>query len=87
MVGKRSVRTIAASEANRRFSEILRDAKSGAFITVTSRGRPVAMLGPVGETGDSAAAEQAGKVRAFMENLKARPLLGEGKLSRDDMYD
>lgn len=41
------MQTITASEANRHFSEILRKAASGEKITILSRKRAVAEIGPV----------------------------------------
>jgi len=38
---------VAAAEANRQFSRLLRAAREGCRITITSHGEPVAELGPV----------------------------------------
>ena len=40
-------RAISASEANQRFSELLREVQEGESFVVTSRGRPVAKVTPV----------------------------------------
>ena len=40
-------RAISASEANQRFSEMLRDVAEGESFTVVSRGRPVARVLPI----------------------------------------
>ena len=40
--------TVPAAEANRRFSTLLRAARNGARVTITSHGQPVAELVPVG---------------------------------------
>ena len=45
--------TIPAAKANRRFSALLRAARNGTRVTITSHGQPVAELGPVGRTGPS----------------------------------
>lgn len=41
-------RTVSAAEANRQFSKLLRAAREGERITITSHGEPVAEIGPVG---------------------------------------
>lgn len=41
------MREVSATEANRHFSKLLREAAAGETILVTSRGRPIATLGPV----------------------------------------
>jgi prevent-host-death family protein len=40
------VKTIAAGEAARHFSSLLRKAAKGEVITILSRGKPVATIGP-----------------------------------------
>jgi prevent-host-death family protein len=42
-------RTIAQRELRNNIGEILREAEAGTEFTITVRGRPVAMLGPVAE--------------------------------------
>ncbi|MHB8530184.1 MAG: type II toxin-antitoxin system Phd/YefM family antitoxin [Caulobacteraceae bacterium] len=46
--------TVPAAEANRQFSKLLRAAREGARITITSHGEPVAELGPVSSEGEDA---------------------------------
>jgi prevent-host-death family protein len=41
------MKTVTAADANRRFSSILRKASQGEDLTIVSRGRPVATIGPV----------------------------------------
>jgi len=52
-------RAISASDANRNFSSILRDVKSGESFVVESRGRPVARIVPIEEDNDRRAAARA----------------------------
>jgi prevent-host-death family protein len=40
-------RAISASDANQRFSEMLREVQDGETFVVTSRGRPVARVTPI----------------------------------------
>lgn len=42
---------VTAADANRYFSRILRSARAGKTITITSHGKPVAQLGPVDAPG------------------------------------
>jgi prevent-host-death family protein len=42
-----SASTITAAEANRSFSKLLRAARNGQRVTITSHGEPVAVIGPV----------------------------------------
>jgi prevent-host-death family protein len=41
------MKTISAGEANRHFSSMLREVINGETVIVTSRGKPVATIGPV----------------------------------------
>ena len=74
-------RLITASEANQRFSEMLRDVASGDSFTVTSRGRPVARVTSVDDTGSKEAFER------MMASLKARPLMQIKPWKREDLYE
>ena len=74
-------RIITASEANQRFSEMLRDVAGGDSFTVTSRGRPVARV---------TSADDAGSRQAFdrmMASLRARPLMQIKPWKREDLYE
>jgi prevent-host-death family protein len=81
--------TISAAEANRSFSKLLRAAKDGARVTITSHGQPVAELGPV-----SAAAREAAELERrhkAAEELRERwrtvtPVV-IGPWRREDLYD
>ncbi len=55
---------VAVRELKARLSAYLRQAAAGQHITVTDRGRAVAVLGPVLETVDLAGAVEAGWVTA-----------------------
>jgi antitoxin (DNA-binding transcriptional repressor) of toxin-antitoxin stability system len=62
--------TVPAAEANRSFSKLLRAAREGARITITSHGEPVAEMGPVGGM-DVEETEQQ-RLRAAQARLEAR---------------
>jgi prevent-host-death family protein len=53
---------VSATDANRRFSELLRTVKKGRSVVVTSHGKPVARISPVIEDDRIAA---AGRVTSF----------------------
>ena len=73
-------RTISASDANQRFSEMLRDVQRGEAFLVTSRGRPVARVAPLdaGPKGESVQ-----NLLTFLEGLPRRSASDWG---RDDLY-
>jgi prevent-host-death family protein len=75
--------TVSAAEANRRFSELLRTVKSGRTVVVTSHGKPVARLVPVGEHERIAEAARA-TLFARLRGQRARRI---GKWTRDELYD
>lgn len=76
-------RIVTATEANQRFSEILRDVSAGDTITVTSRGKPVAEITP-----PRAAAKQSKQaVREMLARMDALPGIVTGPWTRDDLYD
>jgi prevent-host-death family protein len=81
--------TVPAAEANRRFSKLLRAAREGARITITSHGEPVAELGPV----SGAAAEEAEQKRIaeahhrLMEHLNSVTPVVVGPWTRDELYE
>jgi prevent-host-death family protein len=74
---------VPAAEANRRFSEILRSVKNGKTVTVTSHGRPVAKITPVGEGQQATARARA----ALLARLRKEPVANVGKWTRAELYD
>ncbi|MEA3037988.1 MAG: hypothetical protein QOE79_501 [Sphingomonadales bacterium] len=74
-------RAISASEANQRFSELLREVAEGESFTVTSRGRPVARVVPVDREGEKQA------VKSLLERLRRLPRRHSGPWSRGDLYE
>lgn len=73
-------RAISASDANQRFSEVLRAVAEGESFTVMSRGRAVARVLPVHREGEQRAVV---RLLAFVETL---PLCTAGEWTRDDLY-
>jgi prevent-host-death family protein len=76
------MRTVSAADANRHFSRLLRDVQSGETVTVTSRGLPVATIGPVMAAGP----EQKTARNALLARLKSQAPAGI-TWSRDELYD
>ena len=74
---------ISASDANRRFSELLRTVKKGRSVVVTSHGKPVAKISPV--IADERAAE--GARSALFARLRRERVVNTGRWTRDELYD
>ena len=73
---------MSASEANRCFSNLLR--QEGRRFTVLSHGRLVATLGPAEDTSTSRSAAR----RALLTRLTSQPAIGEPRSWRCyDLYD
>jgi prevent-host-death family protein len=76
-------KAISAADANRKFSQLLREVREGRSYVVTSHGRPVARIAPVTEQRNS-------KAKAvLLAHLEARPVRRRpiGRWKRDDWYD
>ena len=81
-------RAVTASEANRSFSELLRQAEQGEKIAITRHGRVVAMLSP--PAADTEAEDRARREKAFaalIAHLEAQPVMNIGPWTRDELYD
>jgi len=78
------MKSVTAAEANRRFSALLREVSRGTRITVTSRGRPVAVI----SAADAAETRQRATARkALLARLRATPVTNARNWSRDELYD
>lgn len=74
-------KSISAADANRKFSEVLREVKEGRSYVVTSHGRPVARIGPV-------EGQRRGNAKgALLARLEAQSVRRIGRWKRDDLYD
>ena len=74
-------KAISAAEANRKFSQVLREVKEGRSFIVTNHGRPVARIEPVKE-------KRGGRAKAaLLAHLKARPVQDIGRWTREELYD
>lgn len=75
-------RAISASDANQRFSEMLREVQEGETFIVTSRGRPVAKVAPVDD-----ADRQGPAVDALLEFVAGLPRRRAEAWRRADLYE
>lgn len=74
-------KAISAADANRKFSQLLREVREGRSYVVTSHGRPVARIAPV-----EAQRNGSGKT-ALLSRLEAQSVRRIGRWKRDDLYD
>ena len=75
--------TITASNANRKFSSLLRDANNGEDITITSRGKPVAKNIHVKST----VMQKKAMKNLLLSRLKTQAATGPRNWTRDELYD
>ncbi|ATR19312.1 type II toxin-antitoxin system prevent-host-death family antitoxin (plasmid) [Roseomonas sp. FDAARGOS_362] len=74
---------ISAAEANRSFSQLLREVRSGQSFVVTTHGRPVARIVPF----DAADASRVQARAALLKRLAGQAAVDVGAWSRDDLYE
>jgi prevent-host-death family protein len=75
--------TVSAADANRRFSLLLRGVREGRSYVVTSHGKPVARLIPVGKHEDVA----GGARSTLLSRLEKQRVIEVGPWTRDDLYE
>jgi prevent-host-death family protein len=76
-------KAISAADANRKFSQVLRDVREGRSYVVTSHGRPVARIAPV--TGENST--RASAWRSLISRLRSERVVKIGRWKRDDLYE
>ena len=76
-------KAVAAADANRRFSELLRTVKAGRSVIVTSHGKPVAKISPIVD--DERTAE--GARSALFARLRKERTVKVGRWARHELYD
>lgn len=74
---------ITAAEANRKFSQVLREVGEGSSYVVTSHGRPVARIAPV----HSSQAAQARARKVLLQRLRREPVTKIGRWKREELYE
>jgi prevent-host-death family protein len=80
---------VPAAEANRAFSKLLRAAREGKRVTITSHGQPVAELIPAGESARQAVertrrAAALGALEAHWATVEPKVV---GAWIREELYD
>lgn len=79
-------RHISASDANRHFSEMLRDVSEGESFTITSDGQAVARVTPVDRPShDPSVKERA--VDRLLDYVATLPRRYSGDWKREDLYE
>jgi prevent-host-death family protein len=76
-------KAVSASDANRKFSQLLQGVRRGKSYVVTSHGRPMARLIPVEESSEAS----AGAWDALMARLRDQPVQDIGRWTRDELYE
>jgi len=78
-------KAISAADANRKFSQVLREVREGRSFVVTSHGRPVARIAPV--------ERQQGRIgdcpgwKALMKRLQNQAVRDVGRWTREELYE
>ena len=74
---------VSATDANRKFSKLLRAVREGKSYVVTSHGRAVARIVPAEKDSGVARAARA----ALLKRLRSEPVVTIGRWSRDELYE
>ncbi len=77
------MKTISAGDANRHFSNLLRDVATGEVITVLSRGKPVATIAPARLGG----MEREVAKLTLLSRLHQQKPSGARNWTRDELYE
>ncbi len=74
-------KAISAAEANRKFSQVLREVREGHSYVVTSHGKPVAKIAPVDEKRSEHAKQR------LLRRLLSQPVRNIGRWTREELYE
>lgn len=77
------MKTVTAADANRHFSNVLREVAQGEAFTVLSRGKPVATIAPVTAQGEP----QRRAKEALLARLRTQTPSGVRNWTRDELYE
>jgi len=77
------MKTISAGDANRHFSNVLRDVATGEVVTVLSRGKPVATISPA----HSGGSEREGAKLDLLARLRQQKSSGARNWTRAELYE
>jgi prevent-host-death family protein len=76
-------KAISAADANRGFSQLLREVKQGRSYVVTSHGQPVARISPADGPGRVAAKARA----SLIARLRDQQVRKIARWTRDELYE
>ena len=74
--------TLSAAEANRHFSQVLRQVARGETLIITSRGKPMATIAPITRQAGRSLAQ-----RQLLERLASQPPAGDCSWTRAELYE
>ena len=74
---------VTAADANRKFSKLLRAVREGQSYVVTSHGKAVAKIVPVGKNGGVARGARA----SLVKRLRSEPVVRIGRWTREELYE
>lgn len=76
-------KAISAADANRKFSQVLRDVRDGQSYVVTSHGKPVARIEPLKHDPSNSRSARA----SLLARLRKERVVKVGRWKRDELYD
>jgi len=76
-------KAISVADANRKFSQVLREVRQGHSYIVTSPGQAVARIAPV--KGDHTTAKDGRSL--LLSRLRSERAVNVGRWKRDDLYE
>jgi prevent-host-death family protein len=76
------MKTVTASDANREFSNLLKEVRRGEEITILSRGTPVAKITSV----SSDTLQKKAMKGLLLSRLKSQNVTGTRNWTRDELY-
>lgn len=77
---------ITATEANRKFAQLLREVAKGKRITVTSHGNPVAVIAPPDDS-DAARDQRMAALEVLKQRWANQPHVTVGPWTREELYE
>ncbi len=76
-------KVISAADANRNFSQVLRDVRQGQSYVVNSHGKPVARIAPIKDSRSAA----NGARSSLLKRLHSERVTNIGRWKRDELYE
>jgi prevent-host-death family protein len=76
-------KVVSAADANRKFSQLLKNVRRGRSYVVTSRGEPIAKISPFGEVGKIEASARA----TLLVRLRRQSVTKAVRWTRDGLYE